>query len=1697
VREILDVDPNPRTTPVTSLDVVFSEAIQATTFDFNDLSLTRDGSSNLITSAVNISQVNATTYRIENLSGITSNLGTYQLSVNASGIQDIEGQAGVGTVTENWLVNGDRPAITKLEGITSNRRKTPLDNVTVTFTEAINPTSFDLADILLTRNNGSNLINAAVTINQISATTYQIAGLTSLTTTDGDYQLLIQANGVTDTEGNSGIGGKGFNWLLDATAPIVTDIIDLQVDPRNTPVSSLDVVFSKPIDLTTFTNEDITLTLNGGANLITTGVTVSALNGSTYRISGLNTLTTIDGNYLLTVNGSNIQDTIGNNSTVTQTETWLLDTIAPLAPTNILVAGNTPKTQTLINTLTPTISGNLAENGLQVFFLDKTTGDNLGQATVTGQTFTKPISLTTTGSHDLELVVQDAAGNSTRTALNLFADNAQPTITEFLNFPNNSVNPIDSLDIRFSEAINLSTFDKNDLTLSRDGVNITLPDTVSIKLVAGTTYQITGLQAATTVVGNYQFKVDGTTIQDNAGNSGDAAKNATFSIVAPPSPGVTITQTNGNTNITEGSTTDTYRLVLKTQPTADVIVTIASNSQLTTNQQTLTFTSSNWNVAQEVTVTAIDDKVAQGDRTTNITHTLSSTDVNYANITIPALSLAISDNDAEIRGFLWEDVDGNGTKNGEEVNLANRTVYLDSNNNGQLDLSERFTTTNINGVYTFDDLRAGNYIVAEVLPTGWHQTYPLINVSTSASADALYVPSEALSNSGAGVSATSATLTNFQSFVADPQFANIKGQGYATVIIDTGADLDSPFFGTDANGDGVADRIIYQHDFADNDNDASDRTGHGSHVASIAAQLAPNANLIILKVFKDSGTGSFADLEKALQWVNQNAATYNIASVNLSLGDSQNWNTTNPRYGIGDEIAAISAQNVIIAAAAGNNFYRFNSTPGVAYPAADPNTIAVGAVWSGNFGGTQSFSSGAKDYSTDADRIASFSQRDANLLDVFAPGVFISGANATGGTQSLGGTSQATPFVSGIAVLAQQIAFEKLGRKLTVAEFRQLLDATSIVIKDGDDENDNVVNTGASYPRIDLLNLAKSVTNFSGGSININGGVSNTGGGGIFTPNISGTQILTHLVTLVAGQTATDKNFGSQRDLSVISGTNSPDNIYGTSGNDTIDGLAGNDYLNGGLGNDSLNGGDGNDILDGSGDSAGLDTFVGGAGDDVYGVYNSATVIVEDANGGTDTVWTAVNYALADNIENMYLVGDLVGTGNNGDNFIIGYGTGNNTIYGLDGNDTIFAGDGNDILNGGKGDDILDGENGNDLLYGEMGADSLYGANGDDYLNGGLGNDFLNGGDGNDVLDGSGDIAGLDTFAGGAGDDVYGVYNSATVIVEDANGGTDTVWTAVNYALADNIENMYLVGDLVGTGNNGDNFIIGYGTGNNTTYGLDGNDTIFAGDGNDILNGGKGDDILDGENGNDLLYGEMGADSLYGANGDDYLNGGLGNDSLNGGDGNDVLDGSGDIAGLDTFAGGAGDDVYGVYNSATVIVEDANGGTDTVWTAVNYALTDNIENMYLVGDLVGTGNNGNNFMVGYGAGNNTIYGLDGNDTIDGGLGTDNLFGGAGNDSFILNTNSPDNIGDFTDGDQLQISASSFGGGLTANVALTASQLLVGTNTINASTIDQRFIYNSTDGDLFFDIDGSGTVSAVKIATLITRPSLNSSGFTII
>lgn len=126
---------------------------------------------------------------------------------------------------------------------------------------------------------------------------------------------------------------------------------------------------------------------------------------------------------------------------------------------------------------------------------------------------------------------------------------------------------------------------------------------------------------------------------------------------------------------------------------------------------------------------------------------------------------------------------------------------------------------------------------------------------------------------------------------------------------------------------------------------------------------------------------------------------------------------------------------------------------------------------------------------------------------------------------------------------------------------------------------------------------------------------------------------------------------------------------------------------------------------------------------------------------------------------------------------------------------------------------------------------------------------------------------------------------------------------------------------------------------------------------------------------------------------------------MDGGDGNDVLQGG---EGADTLIGGSGDDSYEVDSADDVVIEAADAGIDTVQSGIGYSLSDNFENLTLIGtaNISGGGTALDNILIGN-SGSNTLNGGDGNDTLDGGAldefspgVTNTLNGDAGDDTFL-------------------------------------------------------------------------------------------------
>lgn len=122
---------------------------------------------------------------------------------------------------------------------------------------------------------------------------------------------------------------------------------------------------------------------------------------------------------------------------------------------------------------------------------------------------------------------------------------------------------------------------------------------------------------------------------------------------------VNITEDNGKTEVIEGGAGDIYSLVLSTQPSADVTVTLSVDAvQLGVTPTTLTFTPTNWADAQTVTVTAVDDVLANGLIISPITHTATSSDPDYNGLFVPEVFVSVIDNDSQKAAVDVAEIDG-------------------------------------------------------------------------------------------------------------------------------------------------------------------------------------------------------------------------------------------------------------------------------------------------------------------------------------------------------------------------------------------------------------------------------------------------------------------------------------------------------------------------------------------------------------------------------------------------------------------------------------------------------------------------------------------------------------------------------------------------------------------------------------------------------------------------------------------------------------------------------------------------------------------------------------------------------------------------------------------------------------------------------------------------------------------------------
>ncbi len=267
----------------------------------------------------------------------------------------------------------------------------------------------------------------------------------------------------------------------------------------------------------------------------------------------------------------------------------------------------------------------------------------------------------------------------------------------------------------------------------------------------------------------------------------------------------------------------------------------------------------------------------------------------------------------------------------------------------------------------------------------------------------------------------------------------VTGTGVGVAVIDTGIDGSLPDF---SSADGSQSRVIVSAVDNPSATTATDGYGHGTDVAGIIAGngdnrpgsdplhgqyvgVAPNANLISIKVSDETGATTVLDVIYGLQFAVQHQARYNIRVVNLSL------DTTTPQSYKTDPLdAAVEAawnHGLVVVAAAGN---RGNVPGAVQYsPANDPYVITVGGV--DENGSSDASGDTIADWSSQGTTQDGFQKPDvyapgAHIVSVLAPGSVFSTSCSTciaGNGQYIqtSGTSMATPMIAGLVADLLQI----------------------------------------------------------------------------------------------------------------------------------------------------------------------------------------------------------------------------------------------------------------------------------------------------------------------------------------------------------------------------------------------------------------------------------------------------------------------------------------------------------------------------------------------------------------------------------------------------------------------------------------------------------------------------------------------------
>ena len=401
--------------------------------------------------------------------------------------------------------------------------------VTVEFTAAVDGATFGTDDLTLWCQ-GRPVDDLSGLSVSGSGTHWTISGLGSVCAAPGRYELVVRTVGIAGTNGSLGMGGRSVSWTVaSGEAPSVVRFDGVEDGVSVRWVGDVTVVFSVPVE-----GFDATaLRLNGAS---VEGVTVTAdETGTRWTVAGLDGCVSKDGSHTLTVVGLSVTGANGLPCTADASVTWVRDTTAPVA-TGLRIDPDQGESVTdgVTCEATVTVRATLAADTAQVTVLARRDGQELVLAKpfAPGGTNLECAVTLPTGMSSLAVRCEDAAGNESVTAMDVFVD-VVPATAAWDAITDGTT--VERAVLRFSAAMMSADVGLNRFSLTRDGVAVALSGVTVSPRNAGTAVELSGLGPLCSEPGAYVLRFDASGVRKASSGLPMAATTVTTTWKGPES----------------------------------------------------------------------------------------------------------------------------------------------------------------------------------------------------------------------------------------------------------------------------------------------------------------------------------------------------------------------------------------------------------------------------------------------------------------------------------------------------------------------------------------------------------------------------------------------------------------------------------------------------------------------------------------------------------------------------------------------------------------------------------------------------------------------------------------------------------------------------------------------------------------------------------------------------------------------------------------------------------------------------------------------------------------------------------------------------------------------------------------------------------------------------------------------------------